>query len=419
MSHPKRILAPAVLLALAVSTLLTLPAWGAAGSKVLYSFAGAPDGANPYASLIFDSAGNLYGTTEFGGAYGGGTAFELSQANGFWTETVLHSFGGTADGYEPESSLVFDKAGNLYGTTWQGGTYGSGSVYELSPNGDGTWAETVLYNFNCCDPKGDGFNPNSAVFLGANGKIYGTTENGGAAPQCNAINYGCGTFFELTHTPNGWKETILYSYGEAPDSSLPWGNLTVDKAGNFYDTSIWGGSQSYAGTVFELTPTSGGGWTNNVIYTLDQQTGVGMSNEVGGVVFDSSGNLYGVGVGGVFELSPSSSGWTETTLYAFSSNNGPYNPNSSVVLVHNTVLWGTTPNGGGGTCNSNGGGCGTLYRLQKINGVWTPNALFHFRNQADGWYPAAKPVLDSSGNVYGTTLNGGAYGYGVVYEVTP
>ncbi len=417
MSRTIRVFTRIAITIFATSALLTPPAW-CAGSKVLYNFSGTPDGANPYSSMIFDSAGGLYGTTEAGGAYGGGTVYKLTQSSGAWTETVLHSFSGNSrDGWQPQSSLVFDKAGNLYGTTWSGGLYSSGTVYELSPNGDGTWNLTVLYSFNCCN--GDGFNPNSTVFVTASGKIYGTTQWGGAATTCNAWNFGCGTFFELTHTPNGWKETILYSFFAAPDSSAPWGNLAMDKAGNFYETAIWGGSQSYAGTVFQLSPATGGGWTENILYTLDQQTGVGVQNEIGGVVFDSSGNIYGSSGGGVFDLTPSSSGWTETTIYPFPGGYGPSNPYSGVAIEHSSILWGTTAWGGGGTCNNNGNGCGTLYRVQKINGVWQQNALFHFRDQTKGWFPTSSPVIDSSGNVYGTTLNGGANGYGVVYEVTP
>ena len=402
---------------LATSTLLTTQAW-CAGSKVLYSFAGGSDGANPYSSLIFDSAGNLYGTTEKGGAYSEGTVYKLSQSNGVWTETILYSFGGVSgDGSQPQGSLVFDKAGNLYGTTQYGGLYFNGTVYELTPNGNGTWSEAVLHSFNCCATPGDGGVPNSAIFLAPSGKIYGTTQWGGAGTTCGAWNFGCGTFFELAHETSGWKETVLHSFLESPDASVPWGPLTVDKAGNFYNTSLWGGSQEYAGSVFKLSPASGGTWTESVIYTLDQQTGVGISAEIDGVVFDSAGNLYGVGSGGVFELTPSSSGWTETTIFPFTSTKGPYNPYASVVLVHNSTLWGTTAWGGGGTCSTNG--CGTLYRVQKINGVWTGNAVFTFHNQANGWFPTSTPIVDSSGNVYGTTLNGGAFGFGVVYEVTP
>ena len=219
------------------------------------------------------------------------------------------------------SSLIFDRAGNLYGTTWAGGAYYAGTVYELSPAGNGTWTRTILHSFSTTN--GDGFNPNSGVFLTASGKLYGTTQWGGAAPTCNAWNFGCGTFFELAHTPNGWKESVLYSFYSAPDSSQPWGNLAMDKAGNFYDTAIWGGSDSYAGTVFEMSPTGSGAWRENIIYTLDPNTGAGLSNELGGVVFDASGNIYGASGGGVYELTPSSSGWTETTLYQFPGGSWP------------------------------------------------------------------------------------------------
>lgn len=418
MSRTHRIFACTLASLFAVFSFMITQAWAASTHKLLYSFSGKPDGANPYGPLIFDSAGNLYGTTWSGGTNGFGTVFKLTLSGGKWTETVLHNFSGDPnDGSNPESRLVFDKSGNIYGTTWYGGQWASGTVFELSPRSDGTWKQTILVSFNCCNGSGDAANPNSGVFLDANGNIYGTTEYGGDVILCYGDEAGCGAFFELSPSGSGWKETVLYSFAQTPDAALPWGDLIQDKAGNFYDTSLFGGAQEYSGTVFELSPAGGGGWTESVIYT--DENGEGIDNELGGLIFNSQGNLYGVGGSGVFELVKSPEGWKETNLYKFGNPPAPSNPYAGVVLYKNSILYGTTDWGGGGgeSCQTNG--CGTVYELRKINGAWQEHTLYNFSNPVNGAEPQAAVVLDSAGNLYGTTVNGGAYGNGTVYEITP
>jgi uncharacterized repeat protein (TIGR03803 family) len=262
--------------------------------KVLHTFAGQPgDGMYPFAGAIFDKAGNLYGTTEEGGPYnsacggGCGTVYEITKAG---EEKVLYSFQGQSqDAAFPNANLTFDKAGNLYGTTGTGGLYEHGAVFELSPTG----VEKVLYSFN--SQSGDGNVPYSGVVFGKKGIMYGTTFYGGA--------YGQGTVFELS--PTG-VEKILYSFGgRASDGINPYGNVVFDKKGNLYGSTFAGGAHGQ-GTVFELSPTG----EEKILYTFGSQAGDG-NTPLGDLVFDKAGNLYGVtenggvyGFGTVFEITP-------------------------------------------------------------------------------------------------------------------
>ena len=284
---------------------LTPAAGGGWNEKVLYSFEGNPDGADPYAGLIFDAAGNLYGTTSYGGTYrncryGCGTVFELTPAaGGGWTETVLHSFDGNPDGANPLfGGLIFDAAGNLYGTTYQGGTYSYGTVFELTPPAGGGWTEKVLYSFN--NDGMDGVWPESGPIFDAAGNLYGTTRQGGT--------YGGGTVFELTPTPGGgWTEQVLHYFGNGMDGVIPYAGLIFDAAGNPYGSTEGGGDYG-DGTVFELTPATGGGWTEQVLHSFNGTDGYCPWT---GLIFDVGGNLYGTTTGGgtygggtVFELTP-------------------------------------------------------------------------------------------------------------------
>jgi uncharacterized repeat protein (TIGR03803 family) len=202
------------------------------------------DGVNPQAGLIIDDAGNLYGTTYRGGIYNSGTAFELSpQQGGGWTEKVLHSFGHGSDGITPDANLTIDAAGNLYGTTYNGGIHGRGTVFELTPREGGGWTETVLHSFG---NGSDGANPYAGLIIDANGNLYGTTLAGGI--------HTAGTAFELSpRQGGGWTETILHSFGNGTDGNSPYAGLIFDASGNLYGTTLEGGIHSY-GVVFEITP---------------------------------------------------------------------------------------------------------------------------------------------------------------------
>lgn len=245
---------------------------------VLYNFAGYGDGNKPI-GLVFDQAGNLYGTTSGGGAYHDGTAYELTPSQGGWTKTMLHSFGLDADGITPyRSVMIFDNAGNLYGTTYFGGTYNAGTVFELTPSGSG-WTESVLYNFT---GNGDGRFPYSGLILDQSGNLYGTTTDAGSS--------GGGTVFELSPSGGGWTYSVLYSLsGSIGDSCGPAWALTMDTAGNLHDTTECGGAHAF-GNVFKLTST-GGIWTYTSLY--DFTGGNDGYLPISGVAIDPSGSLYG------------------------------------------------------------------------------------------------------------------------------
>jgi uncharacterized repeat protein (TIGR03803 family) len=422
-------IAATAVLALFVSTALITSA--AQTESVLRSFNSIGIGGYyPYGSLISDSSGNLYGTTSWGGtgqctddtgsAIGCGTVFELTPAvGGSWTEKVLYSFPGTGqNGDEPEASLIFDASGNLYGTTYYGGLYGDGVVFELSPRAGGEWTETVLHSFG--QNGTDGALPCAGLVFDAAGNLYGTTNGGGAY-------YYWGTVFELTpHAGGEWTETILHSFNDAgTDGWYPLAGLVIDSAGNLYGTTYNGGVNYYEGTVFELTPTAGGEWTETVIHSFDNN-GTDGNNPFASLTLDSAGNLYGTtifggaennsGAGTVFELTPGTGGnWTETILRSFNGSTiGGRFPRAGVILDASGNLYGTTTEGGTA-------GFGTVFELTpKAGGGFTEKLLHSFgANARDGKDSLGGLLMDSSGNLYGTTYEGGAYTYGAVFKIKP
>jgi uncharacterized repeat protein (TIGR03803 family) len=313
--------------------------------KVLHHFEfGTGDGFAPLGSLVFDASGNLYGTTHGGGAHNSGTVFELSPtADGHWKETLLHSFGGDKDGEAPFAGLIFDAAGDLYGTTAGGGAYEGGSVFELMPLAGGGWTEKVLHNFGNNDQ--DGNQPESSLIFDARGNLYGTTISGGP--------FGTGTVFELTPDADGsWTETFPHRFGGGKDGEEPAAALIFDSAGNLYSTTVSGGDFGL-GTVFELTPNADGGWTEIRLHDFgslrDGQTAyAGLVFDSAGNLYgttNAGGHYFN---GTMFELTPHAGGsWTERLLHNF-INNGTdgYNPNASVILDASGNLYGTTVFGG-------------------------------------------------------------------------
>lgn len=413
--------------------------------QVLYSFVNAPDGDNPSADLVIDSSGNLYGTTFQGGTFGYGTVFKLTPSNGQWTETVLYSFCQQgkycADGASPHSSLIFDTAGNLYGTTFQGGIYGDtggpaigdGVVFELSPQSDGTWTETVLHSFGNGT---DGIGPFAGLVFDNAGNLYGTTNRGGtgtAGPNCLAGSGGCGTVFELSPGPSGqWTEKVLYNFcsqTDCADGYGPFDALILDADGNLYGTTANGGTPTPSGgTAFELTPDENGQWTQTVLYVFQGGSTDG-SNPHAGLVQDKSGNLYGTTVFGdsdqgagsanngiVFELTREAGGqWTENVLHVFCSQLNCDDGSASYA----GLVFDKTGNLYGTTFNAGAFGCGVVFELTPgKNGTWTEEALYGFECGEDGAGPQNGVILDATGNLYGVA-GGGAYGYGVVFELTP
>ena len=413
--------------------------------KVLWSFVGDPDGWNPVANLVFDRAGNLYGTTLYGGSTFGGTVFELSPSpNGSWTETVLYSFCSDKvgvvclDGYLPSAGLVLDSAGNLYGSTEKGGDAvcpsdlnGCGTVFELSPpTAPGNpWTQSVLYSF-CSDEANnrclDGNFPLGQLVLDAEGRLYGTTVAGGTGHPIAYPNVG-GVVFKLSRGATGWAEEVLYSFcssgtGNAcPDGAGPHSGVTFDKSGSLYGTTYQGGAPKSigSGTVYKLTP-GGSGWEEAVLHAFLSYERFGGA-PLGAVSFDPRGNLYstleegGTGqVGGVFRLTREGQ---EYTLSFDTSNGG--NPMAGVVVdSKGPALYGTNSDEYVGL----GGGPGNVF---EITAAGSESVLYTFCSQnncADGSFPGAALLEDKAGNLYGTTEYGGSgtfcpTGCGVVFEI--
>ncbi len=398
----------AALIILSVTVLL-VPARTAAQNMILHSFNdNGKDGSNPYAGLILDSAGNLYGTTLGGGSHYGGTVFGLTPGTGGgWTEKVLYSF---ATGYNPYAGLIFDTAGNLYGTTWGGGTgtIAAGTVFELSPNASGTWTAKPLHSFG---QSKDGQYPSAGLVFDASGNLFGTTTLGGTQ--------SFGTVFELSPKSGGWTEKVLHSFTHNfIDGFTPAAGVTLDAAGNLYGTTVNGGVLG-AGTVFELTPTADGRWTESILHNFDFN-GQDGNNPTSTVVFDTNGDLFGTTSGGgtyaagtVFELMPTAGGvWTEKILHTFGKDGVV--PNAGLVIDGAGNLYGTTEP----TPHYN---IGTVFKLSPNgSGGWKNVLLRTFTDfPQNGPAPIGGVVIDSTGEIFGTTSFGGLYGYGTVFDLRP
>ncbi len=401
-SFPRHLFAPCIALFLFLGLGLTAAPPAQAQLSDLYTFTNngsvdaGVDGASPEAGLIMDSAGNLYGTTNMGGendSLGYGSVFELVHSSGSYSKKNLFGFTGpNAEGTlfpygaRPTAGLITDSAGNLYGTTADGGANGLGTVFELVYS-SGSYSEVVLYSFTGTD--GDGALPLAGLIMDPAGNLYGTTEEGGTSTACAG---GCGTVFELPYlTPQGVPsygyERVLYSFtGADGDGALPQGGLIFDSALNLYGTTIVGGTSTACmggcGTVFELYPSgvqSGElqpNYSESILYSFNGPGGDG-ADPVGGLIMDSAGNLYG-----------------------------------------------TTEDGGttGGPCapgiSGNAAGCGTAFELIYYNGTYTERILHNFTGtDGDGAFPFAALIMDSAGDLYGTTPYGGTGDDGTVFEL--
>ncbi len=361
---------------------LTPPAKGQTAwtEIVLHSFTGGiytgRDGQAPFAGLIADEQGALYGTTYYGGSGGAGTVFKLTPpATGqtAWTETVLYSFGsfGGSNGAQPKAGLIFDTQGALYGTTEYGGSGSEGTVFKLTPpaTGQTAWTETVLHSFI---GGSDGSSPVAGLIFDAQGALYGTTLQNGSNGSVN----GYGTVFKLTPPATGqtaWTPATLYSFCSLPnctDGFAPLASLIFDEQGALYGTTTSGGSGQ--GTVFKLTPPATGKtvWTETVLYNLGNFT-------LAGLIFDEQGALYGTTFEGgsssngtVFKLTPPKgrSGWKETVLHSFSgSTNDGAGPKAGLIVDKRGALYGTTYYGGSEHCLVLAAdyGCGTVFKLPR------------------------------------------------------
>lgn len=381
------------------------------------------DGAKPEAGLTMDREGNLYGTTFIGGlpimtCYGGtcGTVFKLAHSGSSWMFSTLYEFTGQSDGGLPTSRVVFGPDGALYGTAENGGyascdptAYGCGVVYRLTPQPTFCrtalcpWLETPIFTFTNAASQGRA--PTGDLIFDSQGNLYGTTNNGGST-DCN-----CGTVFELTHSGGSWAENVLYAV--TPPLAFPQSGVVFDASGNLYGSIGGEDFDNFRAAIFQLTP-SGSNWMENTIYEFSGNQN--MDTMVAGLIVDPHGNLFGATLNGgafnygsVFELSPQQNGtWSFNTIYSFQQAAG--GPQANLTFDSAGNLYGTATYDGAY-------GLGSVFKLTPSNGGWTYTDLHDF-NRSDGAVPISSVLIDASGNLYGTTSEGG-FNEGVVWEITP
>jgi hypothetical protein len=411
---------PVCLLAVVAATLLAGQAY--AQFNVLYTFDGTTNIA-PSAAPIVDAAGNLYGASNYGGpgaclvngfAIGCGVVFELSPSAGGYTLKVLHTFRGP-DGSYPDS-LVMDAAGNLYGTSRQGGGSknckgGCGTVFKLTRGSSGGWTFSTLYTF--IGTSVDGWLPASIV-LDGKGNLFGVTFQGGAR--------NIGTAFELSPlSTGGWGETVINSFS-GDHGCLPNSLLTIDAAGNLYGTTFQCGS-GFEGVAYKLSHSSSG-WKETVLQSFGQSIGIGNNGSFprSGVFVDHAGNVYGTteeggpAAGMVFQLTPVSNGpWKESVLASFATFTDGQYPRSNIIQDKSGNLWGTAEQSGDASCGNDNIGCGTVFELTPgSGGQWNYNVIHTFTGGIDGSSPG-NLFTDPAGRIYGTSSsNSGA----VLFQLT-
>ncbi|MFZ0286259.1 MAG: choice-of-anchor tandem repeat GloVer-containing protein [Terriglobales bacterium] len=380
---------------LALAIVLACPLAQAQTFTVLYTFTDETEGWQPDAAPILDTAGNLYGTTQYGGTEGGfGTVFELDTTG---HERVLYSFAGEPDGEDPVTGLVGDHSGNLYGTTLYGGTAGGfGTVFKLGHTGK----LTLLHSFGS-DP--DGADPRGSLIGDPQGNGYGTTQYGGAAG-------GYGAVFE--QSANG-QFTVLYSFSGTPDGENPEASLIRDSAGNLYGTTVYGGTAGGYGTVFKLDKDGKLTLLHSFAGTPDGE------NPYAGLAADSAGNGYGTtkyggtagGFGTVFKIDRTGK---FSLVHSFAGTPDGENPLAGLVVDPAGNIYGTTYYGGTY-------GYGTVFEIDTTGKL---TVLHNFDASPDGANPLGGLTRDAAGNLYGTTSDGGDlscgfFGCGVVFEVAP
>jgi uncharacterized repeat protein (TIGR03803 family) len=371
--------------------------------NVLHTFTGGGDGADPVSSLTLDGGGHLYGTAYAGGINSpDGTVFRVTHTTSGWVLSPIFEFADNV-GAQPAGPVIFGADGTLYGTTIRGGAVGNGTVFRLQPPASACqaalcyWSETLLYSF-ASGP--DGHRPTGNIIFDRAGNLYGTTESGGT--------HGDGTVYKLSQSGGQWTEQVLYSFTGGDDGLQPYSGVIMDNLGNLYGTALYGGGgncPSGCGTVFELSP-SGSGWVESTLYQL--RNSPNNYKPIGGLIFDPSGNFDGTtyygGAGGgtVFELSRTGGSWSFTVLYNLSGNG--YGPTASLTRDSAGNLYGTTIN--------------LLFKLMSSGGRWTLTDLHDFSTN-DGYYSWGSVIFDSQGNIYGTASAGGTDEQGTVWEFAP
>jgi uncharacterized repeat protein (TIGR03803 family) len=383
--------------------------------SVIHNFTGDADGDNPFAGLTIDRAGNMEGTSAGGGSKNAGAVYKLMHSGAGWTVNSLYVFQGSPDGQTPESRVIIGPDGNLYGTTFRGGSGncsdgpGCGIVYRLNPPPTFCrsvlcpWEETILYRFT---GGADGGQPGFGDLLfDSAGNIYGTTTAGGA--------FNDGVVFKLIKSNGSWMESVLYSFTGGQDGGSPYGGLTFDPAGNLFGTTPGGGAYQ-GGTVYELTP-SGFGWTEHTLHSLQPATEGSYSTA--GLIFDGAGNLYGTAQGSgpnnggtVFEMMPSGGSWNFTLLYALTGLNGGGGPASALTMDQSGNLYDTRE----GWIDGNDGG--SVFELSRSAGGWSYTLLHQFEFN-EGAAPIGGVSIGANGTLYGTASLGST-SPGTVWQIT-
>ena len=383
---------------------------------VLHTFTGGGDGAQPQSGVTLDRAGNLYFTT----LGGNGTVGKLSHRGSGWTLVTLHTFTGGADGQFPLARVVFGPDGKLYGTTQYGGAFNWGTLFTLTPPASvcGSvscpWDERIIHDFG---PQGsDGTQPNYGdIIFDAAGSLYGATLTGGHYGGGDCGEPGCGAVYQVTPVNGGWSESVIYSF--MPSSFFfPASGVTFDSAGNLLGTATSGAK----GAIYALTPHNGS-WSEATVYDFPNPSDGAFPRA--GLTPDGAGNFFGATSGSasleypstVFELSPPEN---FQVIYTFSFINDFWNgPQANLTLDPAGNIYGTTGSGGAF-------GHGNVFKLTRSNGGWTYSSLHDFTGGSDGSSPLSSVSIDGSGNLYGTTSDGGLVtgscpdGCGVVWEIT-
>jgi uncharacterized repeat protein (TIGR03803 family) len=428
MEQTKKFCRPAAI----VATLFFLSVMAQAQTlTVLHAFTGDSDGANPGGTgVTIDRAGNLYGGAGFGGLSGPqcysagtcGTIFKLARHGSSWIFDTLYSFHGS-DGATPDAPLVIGPDGALYGSTFYGGTgcsNGCGNVFRLQPqptfcaSAQCSWTQTVLHQFS---GQPDGGQPAfGAMSFDAAGNLFGTATQEG--------NDNCGTVFELARNGTQWTFNLLWTFTGYLDGCSSWSGVIFDQAGNLYGTTSEGGAHNDAGTAFELKP-SGQSWSMYPLYQFDlSSTG---EQSFGNLMFDHSGNLLGTNrfggpgnTGGVFELSPSNGSWNLSLVHSFDLGEEEDGSQAPLLMDSSGNLYGTTVEGG----RYSGG---MVFKMTPSGSGYIFTDLYDFTGGSDGEWPSGQIVMDATGNIFGITELGGikggdicgTYGCGVVWELTP
>jgi uncharacterized repeat protein (TIGR03803 family) len=386
--------------------------------QVIYNFNGGPDGSSPD-GLTIDAAGNLYGTAFNGGQVGNGTVFELAKRGSGWIFIPLYSFQGGTDGANPYARPNFGLDGGLYGTTVAGGGSGCsggngcGTVYRLTPPAHPTPTVAGGWTESVLHRfhGADGSSIFGDVKFDPQGNLYGTAYDGGTPPYPFAQ---CGLVYELVPAGGNWTEKILHNFiGLGDDGCYPPAGVILDEAGNLYGVTVGGGSNGF-GVVFELT-SSGTTWNYSVLHSFDGYDGL---SPEGGLIFDQHGTLYGTAAsdfyvdgGTVFAMSAAGGSWTFNLLYELPGT-GVYGPLDRLAMDAAGNLYGTT--------NQDGAyGLGSIFKLAPASGGWNYTDLHDFTGGSDGSSPFAGVTLDDNGVLYGSATAGGTHGAGVIWEVIP